>query len=922
VALDLAILELAIIGSDTNRFVAWIVVLLRPSSEPKMPKQKSRANRKPAATARQPRHSDKSFAVVAIGASAGGIEAVTDLLRYLPSDTGMAFVLVQHLDPKHHSILTDLLAKQTEISVTEVKDGMKVRPNQLFVIPPNTSMTITDHTLQLRPRQESHGIHMPIDNFMRSLAEEYGSRGIGVVLSGSGTDGTLGIAEIQAQGGVTFAQDDATAKYNSMPRSAANSGSVDYVLPPKQIAQELTRIARLPYSQTPLAAEVVVSPSDGPALSSIFQMLRRSIGVDFTHYRQTTILRRIQRRMLVHKLENFGQYVRYLRSNATEIKSLYQDMLINVTSFFRNPSVFELLKSMVFPSIMKLRLPDTVLRIWTPGCASGEETYSIAITLLEFLGETASQVPVQIFGTDVSEPSVVKARGGVYPENIQSDVSPDRLKRFFSRVDGGYRISKNIRDMCIFAQHNVLNDPPFSQMDLICCRNLLIYLEPTLQNKVISLFHYAARPNGFLILGTSEGVGSGNLFSVVDRTHKIFSKKASSTRQTVAFSLSRTSDRSDYSTMHAPLRSPGSGPQFLDLQKEFDRRLVTQYVPPTVFVNEDLEIVHTRGNVSRYLKLSTGRATLNILKMARESLLIELRNALSRAKKEGAPAHKQGVRLKIESGNGNGNGNGDANASDHKRSKFAARLINFDVIPMHLGPLKELYFMVIFREEPVPASSGKEHRSLQAQKDAEASSTRIVKLEQELSATKEYLQSVIETQEATNEELQSANEEILSSNEELQSTNEELETAKEELQSSNEELNTVNDELRSRHADISIINNDLTNLLSSIDLAVVMLGSDGTIRRFTPTAQKTLGLIAADVGRPFLNINPAVQIPSLQQMVLKVMGNAQVIEKEINVDGHTYQLRILPYRTAEGKHDGAVVTLAEFTRNKEGNSAQ
>ena len=777
----------------------------------------------------EPHRPDKNFAVVAIGASAGGIEAVTDLLRYLPSNTGMAFVLVQHLDPKHHSILTDLLAKQTEIKVMEVKDGMTVIPDHLFVIPPNTSMTITDHTLRLRPREESHGLHMSIDNFMRSLAEEYGSRGIGVVLSGSGTDGTLGIAEIQAQGGVTFAQDDGTAKYNSMPRSAVNSGSIDYVLPPKQIAQELTRIARLPYSQTAAATEVVVSPSDGPALSSIFQMLRRSIGLDFTHYRQTTILRRIQRRMVVHKLDTLDQYVHYLRSNAGEIKALYQDMLINVTSFFRNPSVFELLKSLVFPSIMKLRQQESVLRIWTPGCASGEETYSIAISLLEFLGDKASGVPVQIFGTDVSEPSITKARGGVYPENIQGDVSPERLKRFFSRVDGGYRISKNIRDMCIFAQHNVLNDPPFSQMDLICCRNLLIYLEPLLQNKVISLFHYAARPNGFLILGTAEGVGTGNLFSAVDRGHKIFSKKASASRQAVTFTLNRQSNRSDYGAMHASGQPAESGSRFIDLQKEFDRRLVTQYVPATVFVNEELEVVHTRGNISRYLKLSSGRATFSILKMARESLLLELRNALARAKKEGAAVHKEGVLLKNE------NGNGDAHA-DHKRTKSASRLVGFDVIPMHLGPLKDLYFMILFRDAPL-LTTRKEPGSRQAQREAEASNSRIIKLEQELSATKEYLQSVIETQEATNEELQSANEEILSSNEELQSTNEELETAKEELQSTNEELNTVNDELRNRNADISTVNNDLTNLLSSIDLSVVMLGSDATIRRFLHGAE-------------------------------------------------------------------------------------
>jgi two-component system, chemotaxis family, CheB/CheR fusion protein len=857
---------------------------------------------------RKTRGAGDRLTLVAIGASAGGIEAANDLLKHLPVDTGLSFVLVQHLDPKHHSILTDLLAKQTTMAVSEVKDGTWIERNHFYVIPPNTSMSISDGMLRLYPREESR-LHMPIDHFMRSVAEEYGSHSIGVVLSGSGTDGTLGIAEIQAQGGVTFAQDDATAKYNSMPRSAVNSGRIDYVLPPKQIARELARLARLPYAQAPLAVEVPVTPSDSAALGTIFQMLRRSTGVDFTHYRQTTILRRIQRRLVVHKMERFEEYVRYLHSNPGEIKALYQDMLINVTSFFRNPPVFDLLKSQVFPSIMKLRPSEGVIRVWTPGCASGEETYSVAISLLEFLGDKAAQIPIQFFGTDVSEPSVTKARAGLYPENIQGDVSPERLKRFFTRVDGGYRISKSIRDMCIFAQHNLLNDPPFSQMDLICCRNLLIYLEPMLQNKVISLFHYAARVNGFLVLGTSEGVGSAtNLFTNVDRTYKIFSKKANAARQAATFSLNRLAERGENESVRATIRPPDSSSNYLEAQKEFDRRLVTQFAPATVFVNDELEIVHTRGNVSPYLKLAPGRASLNILKMAREPLPIELRNVLGRAKKEGNTIRKHGVILK----NGTDNGNG----SDH-HGKPTIRQVSFEVMPLYLGQTKELYFMIVFREDApisiITMPRGKQSRL--AQKAADETNDRLSKLEQELALTKEHLQSVIETQEATNEELQSANEEILSSNEELQSTNEELETAKEELQSANEELSTVNDELRNRNTDISTVNNDLTNLLSSIDVAVVMLAPDATIRRFTPQAQKTLGLIPADVGRPFLNINPLVQIPNLQQMVLQVMANAQMIEKEVTtLEGHSYQLRILPYRTAEGKHEGVVITLVESIR--------
>src|SRR5262252_8574948 len=626
---------------------------------------------------------DGDFVVVAIGASAGGIEAVTELVKHLPADTGMGFVLIQHLDPKHQSMLTDLLAKQTTMPVFEVQHGMRIEPNSVYVIPPNATMSISDHVLQLHAREETRGIPMPIDHFMRSLAEANGNRSIGVVLSGSGTDGTLGMAEIQAQGGVTFAQDDETAKYNNMPRSAIAAGCVDYILPPRQIARELARIAKLPYSY---AAGGLVAPSerDTPAMATIFQLLRRSTGVDFAHYRQTTIRRRIQRRMLVHKLDRIEDYVRYLQSNTAEIKALYQDMLINVTSFFRNPSVFDALKSTVFPSIMKHRTQDKVLRVWTPASASGEETYSIAIAMLAYLGDKASQIPIQFFGTDVSEASVAKARAGTYPENIQGDVSTDRLRRFFVKVEGGFRISKSIRDMCIFAQHNLLNDPPFSQMDLICCRNLLIYLEPVLQNKAIALFHYATRPYGFLVLGASEGLGSASgLFNTEDRTHKIFSKKTSTVRQVVTFSLNRQADRGEYGAVRTPMRPPESTSNYLEAQKEFDRRLVTQYAPATVFVNDEFEIVHTRGSVNRYLKLAPGRASLSILKMAREGLLLDLRNAIAKAKKDNVTVRKLNVQVK------NGNGNGTSRTD-------AVRIVNFEVAPIRMGNLKELYFMIVF----------------------------------------------------------------------------------------------------------------------------------------------------------------------------------------------------------------------------------
>lgn len=843
---------------------------------------------------------ENNLLITAIGASAGGIEAFTELVSNLPSDTGMAFVLVQHLDPKHHSILTELVSKKTEMKVTEVTDGMGVEPNHVYVIPPNATMSISNHMLLLGPREESRGVHMSIDHFMRSLAEEQGNRSIGVILSGSGTDGTLGMAEIQAQGGVTFAQDEASAKYDGMPRSAIAAGCVDYVLPPKAIARELARIARHPYVAHGEGTQAASLISEGNGLNTIFQLLRRSTGVDFTHYRQTTILRRIQRRMVVHKIEKLDEYVKHVQTNPAEIKALYQDMLINVTSFFRNPKVFDALKADVFPNITRNHGPEATIRVWTPGCASGEETYSIAIALLEFLGDKAAQVPIQFFGTDVSDTSVAKARAGLYPENIQGDVSPERLRRFFTKVEGGYRISKTIRDMCIFAQHNVLNDPPFSQMDLICCRNLLIYLEPLLQNKVIALFHYASRPGGFLVLGTSEGVGpASNLFSTADRTHKIFSKKTTAVRQPVSFSLNHPADRTEYGVVRVPSKPSESAWNYLEAQKEFDRRLLSQFSPATVFVNEDLEIIHTRGNVNRYLKLAPGRASLSILKMAREGMLMDLRNALSKAKKENVSVRRQSIQIK----NG-GNGNGGAHHGSN------SLLVRFEVVPISVGNVQELYFMIVFQDEVSEVSSGRQARKAGAQFESEASRSRISKLEQELAATKEYLQSVIETQEATNEELQSANEEILSSNEELQSTNEELETAKEELQSANEELTTVNDELRNRNLEVTQVNNDLMNLFASIDVAVVIVGSDLTIRRFTPEAQKFLGLIPADVGRPLININPTIEIPDFQSLVLQVIANFRPVEKEIK-DGQRgrFLLKILPYKTVENKMDGAVITI-------------
>ena len=843
------------------------------------------------ATVPEPRGEEKQdVLVVAVGASAGGLEAFTDLLSHLPADTGLAFVLIQHLDPKHESILTELISHSTKMRVLEVKNGMAVEPDHVYVIPPNTTMTIRDHTLQLTAREDTRGQHMAVDIFMRALAEAQGARSIGIILSGSGTDGSLGLAEIQAQGGVTFAQDETSAKQDGMPRSAIASGCVDFVLPPVDIARELTRIALHPYVARPQKDEAAdIVPAQHAALNTIFQMIRKSTGVDFSHYRDSTIRRRIQRRMIVYKIDSLPRYVKYVQENPAELKALYQDMLINVTSFFRSPSMFEALKKKILPAIVKNRSGNAPLRVWAPGCSSGEETYSLAITLLEFLGDKASSQPVQIFGTDVSETSINKARNGLYPENIQGDVSPERLRRFFVKTEHGYRINKNIRDMCIFAKHNLLADPPFSQMNLICCRNLLIYLEAPLQKSVMSLFHYALKPEGFLVLGSAEGVGMmTNLFTLEDRTNKIFMKRSTAARPAMAFSMLRQAQNDEPGGRpHVAAR----GDQQLsaaDAQKEFDRRLLQQFTPAAVFVDEGLEVVHSRGDVDRYLKLSPGRASLSILKMAREGLGLDLRNAIMRAKKENVTVRREHVQVK----------------SDH-----STRDVNFEVIPLRVPNTRAPYLMIVFEEagaEEKPRA-GKRAATATAK---ESSSKQVSKLEQELAATTEYLNTVIENQEASNEELQSANEEILSSNEELQSTNEELETAKEELQSVNEELTTVNDELRNRNQEITLANNDLMNLLNSIDVPVVMLGGDLAIRRFTPEAQRILGLIPGDIGRPFNTVNAGVETADLHKLVIQVMSDFIPIERQVRVrSGKSYFLRITPYRTQENRVEGVVLTL-------------
>ncbi len=833
-----------------------------------------------------------SFPIVGVGASAGGLEAFTQLLHALPADTGMGFVLVQHLAPSHPSALAEILSRATQMPVMEVHDEPTVKPNHIYVIPPGQSMIIAGGALQLLPR-EGQGIHRPVDRFFRALAEDRGHQAIGVVLSGTATDGTAGLEAIKAEGGITFAQ-DATAQHGGMPQSAIASGCVDFVAAPNDIAREIVRISRHP---SRAAEEEPGIPGGDAYFRQIVQRLHQATGVDFTHYKFNTLSRRITRRLVLQKLEGLPQYLQFLRSTPAEVDALYQDILISVTSFFRDPEAFEALKEQVFPLLVKDRSRHDPVRIWTLGCSTGEEAYSLAMAFTEFAEAAGSAAPLQLFATDLNAAGVDKARAGVYSPDIVEYVSPDRLRRFFTEVDGGYRISKTIRDACVFSRHNVLADPPFSRLDLISCRNMLIYLEPVLQQKVLPILHYALKPGGWLWLGSSETIGADrSLFEAKDVKHKLYSRKAGF--HPGAGQFPRRAGDAAYRPPFTPVTAR-PGDRTADLHREADRILSGKFAPPGVLVSADLEILQYRGETGRYLTPAPGKASLNLLKMLREGLLVPVQAVVAQAGEEQTPVRKEGLRVKSNGG--------------HLE-------VAVEVIPVGGRAGDKGGFLILFedaggagweRRPPDPTSHPEAGTALAA--PAAAADRDAERLAQELASTREYLQSVIEQQEAANEELQSANEEIQSANEELQSLNEELETSKEEIQSSNEELATVNDELNNRNTDLNRVNNDLVNLLGSIQMPIVMLGPDLRVRRFTVAAGKQLNLIPGDVGRPFgdLKLN-FVPLPDLEPLLAEVLDTVQPRELEVkDPRGRWYSLRLRPYKTLEHKIDGVVVMLVD-----------
>ncbi|MEG4576321.1 chemotaxis protein CheB [Microcoleus sp. N3A4] len=838
------------------------------------------------------------FPIVGIAASAGGLEAFTDLLSHLPVDTGMAFVLIQHLAPDHKSLLTDILARQTQMPVSEVQNGVAVKPNQVYIIPPNTKMVLCKGVLQLSPREKIYGKYMPGDAFFTSLAIDRGHKAIAVVLSGGDGDGSLGLMAIKAAGGMTFAQCQDTAKFDSMPNTAVATGNVDFVLPPEKIAEELAKYSRSRLLTSTISlAKVEESPAPGDALATIFALLKSTAGVDFSHYKPTTIARRIQRRMVLYKLESLNDYAAYLRHHSAEVTALYEEILIHVTSFFRDPEAFKKLKKLVFPTITQNKSANAPIRIWVAGCSTGEEVYSIAICLLEFLGDRIIPPPIQIFATDISDAAIGKARSGFYLENQMVDVSPERRNRFFIRAaeGGSYTICKTVRELCVFARQDLGSDPPFSNLDLVSCRNVLIYLAESLQKKVMPIFHYSLNPTGFLLLGTSESTGKfSSLFTSVDKKSKIYAKKLTATRPTFSFTPS------SYPVAKAAQQQGMNEENLInnfDLQRETDQLILNRYAPASLLVNEEMKILQVRGDLDPYFRVTAGTPDLNLLTMARAGLLVELRTAMSQAQTQNVTVRKE--RVVVESGG-------------------RSTTVNMEVMPFQSHTVAARYFLVLFEEvlpQAIDFSTVTAESCEPGDLDPENQRLRqaLAAANQEKIAAQAHLQSLIQEQENLNQDLKIANEEILSSNEELQSSNEELETAKEEIQATNEELTTTNEELRSRYFEQSQLNNDLTNLLASINIPVLMLANDLQIRRFTPTAQEIFNLIPTDIGRPFSDIRSTLEVPDLEQMILEVIDTLQTQEREVQtLSGYWYNLRIRPYRTTENQIDGVVMVLIDI----------
>lgn len=823
-------------------------------------------------------------AVVGMVASAGGLEAFKQFFLAMPADSGMAFVLIPHLDPKHESLMAPLLGRHTTMPVMEAQDGQPLEANQVVVIPPNHCLSLREGVIQLSAPPGRGAGETAIDPFLRSLADDQQERGVCIVLSGTGTHGSLGLKAVKAAGGMAMVQEPSTAEYDRMPQSAIDTGLADYVLPPGRMPEELVKYVQHFVAGTTAQPEPASVQDD---LAQVMALLRARTHFDFRAYRKRMLLRRIQRRMGLNHLERLADYLALLREKQDELSLLCKYLLISVTCFFRDPEMFQVLETQVLPELIDGRNSDAPVRVWVPGCATGEEAYSIAMLLIERVAASGKACPIQIFATDVDESTIETGRRGIYPEALLSDLGRKRIERFFTRVDAhSWQVSKQLREAVLFAPQNILADAPFSRLDLVSCRNLLIYLEPEAQQKLLQLFHFSLNEGGYLVLGPSESVGRLiELFKPVSKKWRIFHRLQSGRPSRAGFPIQAGARPSELPL--APL--PVAAGNLTELTRKV---LLEDYAPAAVVINRRYEVLHYSGPTHRYLQQPGGPPSHDLLTLSRTALRPRIRAAVAKAIKDAARVDVGGIRIK----------RGDAPV-----------MVRLAAQPLPGKLAEDGLLLVTFQDDPLPQPIG-EGASEQTRTDEQL----VRQLEYELKTSREELQSTIEELESSNEELKASNEEVMSMNEELQSTNEELETSKEELQSLNEELSTVNSQLRDKVDELEDSNNDMANFLASVDNATLFLGVDRTIQRFTPSATHLFNLIATDVGRPIDHITARVDDPELSRDIDRVLQSLAPCEREVSIDQAQWFLRrITPYRTADNRISGVVLTLTDITPIKQ-----
>jgi two-component system CheB/CheR fusion protein len=824
------------------------------------------------------------FPIVGIGASAGGLEALEQFMGAVPKDCGVAFVVVQHLDPTRKGLMAELLQRGTSMKVVQVKDRTKVLPDHVYVIPPNKDMSILHGVLHLFEPAEARGLRLPIDFFFRSLAQDRLHLGIGVVLSGMGSDGTLGLREIKAKNGFALAQDPASAKFDSMPRSVIDAGLADFVAPVEDLPGKIMAHLR----HAPVAAEVeqVVDAKLRSGLEKILILLRTRTSHDFSFYKRNTLHRRIERRMGIHQIGKIATYIRYLQENPQELDLLFKELLIGVTRFFRDPESWRMMKEETLPALLANRPPGP-LRAWVAGCSTGEEAYSLAIVFKEVIEKLkpSKSFKLQIFASDLDRDAIDKARHGLFAEGISADVSPGRLRQYFMKEEGGYRVRPEIREMVVFSPHSLIMDPPFTKLDVLSCRNLLIYLTAEMQKKLFPLFHYSLNPGGVLFLGSAETIGHfTDLFTVIDGKSRIFRRSESVVRpEPIQFP---SSFAMPLATVSGAL--PSVKP-YQSLQVLAEQLILNRYAPPSVLANEQGNILYISGRTGRYLEPAAGKANWNVFAMAREGLRYELTNGFHQALRGPGVVHLRDLNIGKEGGN---------------------RCVSISIEQLNESePLRGMV-MIVFTETiraedpPAIAKRGK----------MAAGGKRIVEMERELRQARAELQNTREEMQTSQEELRSTNEEIQSTNEEMQSTNEELTTSKEEMQSLNEELQTVNAELQGKVDELSSSNNDMKNLLNSTDIATLFLDNGLNVRRFTTQATKIIKLIPGDIGRPITDLASDLLYPELPDDANEVLRKLGFAERTVATrDGRWYTVRIMPYRTLDDRIEGVVITFWDIS---------